>query len=132
MDIKCFFQINQPAPSLKKQPGIGEVIALCENPEYVIARAIDNGPISVWNVAKGKCLQAAVRVERGLSESSDVLLARSTRLVILTDRGYSSVVDESRLVFQVIITIMSFVLLPLSLGMYAIDHVLILPIHDWI
>ena len=95
------FQINQPAPRLKKQLGVAEVLPMQDNPRYCVAKAVNHGPISVWNVAKGKCLQAAVRVERGLTESSDAVVIRNTRLVILTDRGFSSVTEDSRPVFQV-------------------------------
>ncbi|XP_076450611.1 NACHT domain- and WD repeat-containing protein 1-like [Babylonia areolata] len=96
-------KINQPAPRLKKQLGVAEVLPMQDNPRYCVAKAVHHGPISVWNVAKGKCLQAAVRVERGLSESSDAVVIRNTRLVILTDRGFSSATEDSRPVFQTVL-----------------------------
>nr|KAG5686694.1 hypothetical protein BaRGS_013593 [Batillaria attramentaria] len=96
-------KVNQPAPRLKKQLGVSEVLPMQDNPRYVVAKAVNHGPISVWNVAKGKCLQAAVRVERGLTESSDAVVVRNTRLVILTDRGFSSVSEDSRPVFQTVL-----------------------------
>ncbi|XP_070200834.1 NACHT and WD repeat domain-containing protein 2-like isoform X2 [Littorina saxatilis] len=96
-------KINQPAPRLKKQLGVLEVLPMQDNPRYCVAKAVNHGPISVWNVAKGKCLQAAVRVERGLTESSDAVVVRNTRLVILTDRGFSSVTEDSRPVFQTVL-----------------------------
>lgn len=74
---------------------------MLDNPRYVVAKAVNHGPISIWNVAKGKCLQAAVRVERGLTEASDAVVVRNTRLVILTERGFSSATEDPRPVFQV-------------------------------
>lgn len=70
---------------------------------YVVAKAVNNGPISVWNVTKGKCLQSAVRIERGLTEGTDALVIRNTRLVILTDRGFSNISDDQRPVFQTVL-----------------------------
>ena len=96
-------KINVPAPKLKKALGVFEIMPMVSNPQYIVAKALNNGPISVWNIAKAKCLQSAVRIERGLTESSDVLLMRNTRLVILTDRGFSTIGDESRPVFQTVL-----------------------------
>ncbi|KAK6972686.1 NACHT domain- and WD repeat-containing protein 1-like isoform x3, partial [Biomphalaria glabrata] len=87
---------------------------------YVVAKSINNGPISVWNVAKGKCLQSEVRIERvlfakgkclqsavrielGLAEGTDAMVIRNTTLVILTDKGYSPVTQDQRPVFQTVL-----------------------------
>ncbi|XP_059150871.1 uncharacterized protein LOC131937445 isoform X2 [Physella acuta] len=96
-------KVNQPVPKLKKQHGIADIWPMIDNPRYVVAKAINNGPISVWNVAKGKCLQAAVRIERGLAEGTDAMVMRNTQLVILTDKGISSATDDSRPVFQTVL-----------------------------
>ncbi|RUS77155.1 hypothetical protein EGW08_015078, partial [Elysia chlorotica] len=96
-------KVNQPGMKLKKQLGVAEIWPMIDNPRYVVAKAVHNGPISVWNVAKGKCLQSAVRIERGLTEGSDAIVMRNTTLVILTDRGFSSVSDDSRPVFQTVL-----------------------------
>ncbi|CAL1528321.1 unnamed protein product [Lymnaea stagnalis] len=97
-------KVNQPAPKLKKQCGVAEIWPMVDNPRYVVARGINHGPVSVWNIAKGKCLQSAVRIGRGLSESTDAMVMRNTNLVILTDRGMSTVTDDSRPVFQTVLT----------------------------
>ncbi|XP_071100167.1 uncharacterized protein [Haliotis cracherodii] len=96
-------KINQPAPKLKKSLGVAEIVPMQDNPRYVVARTINNGPISVWNIAKAKCLQTAVRIERGLSETSDVVIVRNSFLVILTDRGFSNVSDDAKPVFQTVL-----------------------------
>ncbi|XP_035825261.1 uncharacterized protein LOC101859566 [Aplysia californica] len=96
-------KVNQPAPKLKKQLGVCDIWPMIDNPRYVVAKAINNGPISVWNLIKGKCLQSAVRIERGLTEGSDALIMRNTRLVILTDRGFSNVTEDARPVFQTVL-----------------------------
>ncbi|GFO41708.1 NACHT domain- and WD repeat-containing protein 1-like isoform x3 [Plakobranchus ocellatus] len=96
-------KVNQPGVKLKKQLGVADIWPMVDNPRYVVAKAVNNGPISVWNVAKGKCLQSAVRIERGLTEGSDAIVMRNTTLVILTDRGFSSVSDDSRPVFQTVL-----------------------------
>lgn len=96
-------KVNQPGMKLKKQLGVAEIWPMIDNPRYVVAKAVNNGPISVWNVAKGKCLQSAVRIERGLTEGSDAIVMRNTTLVILTDRGFSTVSEDSRPVFQTVL-----------------------------
>ncbi|XP_067654406.1 uncharacterized protein [Haliotis asinina] len=96
-------KINQPAPKLKKSLGVVEIVPMQDNPRYVVARTMNNGPISVWNIAKAKCLQTAVRIERGLSETSDVVIVRNSFLVILTDRGFSNVSDDAKPVFQTVL-----------------------------
>lgn len=57
--------------------------------------------ITVWNIVKSKCKSSAVRVERGLVESNDVVLVRDMKLYILTDRGMASFTDTPRPIFQV-------------------------------
>lgn len=57
--------------------------------------------VTVWNILKSKCKGSAVRVERGLMESSDVVLIRDMKLYILTDRGMASFTDTPRPIFQV-------------------------------
>lgn len=96
-------KVNLPGAKMKKFNGVCEIIPMVDNPRYVVAKAVNNGPLSVWNVAKAKCLQNAVRIERGLVDPSDVLLVRNTKIVILTDRGFSSVSDDSKPVFQTVL-----------------------------
>lgn len=97
-------KINQSQPKLKKNLGVSHIVPMIDNPRYVVARQMNNGPISIWNVAKAKCLDKAVRIERGLSDSSDVVLVRNTRVIILTDKGFSANTDSSRPVFKTLLT----------------------------
>ena len=92
--------INQPTPKLKKSLGVAEIHPMVNNPRYAIARQVNHGPISIWNVAKAKCLANAVRIERGLSESSDVVLIRNVNVVILTEKG----LKDSKPVFKTVLT----------------------------
>ncbi|KAK3608472.1 hypothetical protein CHS0354_010319 [Potamilus streckersoni] len=92
-------KINQPMPKLKKSLGVAEIHPVIENPRYVIARQVHHGPVSIWNVAKAKCLTNAVRIERGLSDTTDVVLIRNTNVIILTEKG----LKESRLVYKTIL-----------------------------
>lgn len=91
--------INQPMPKLKKSLGVAEIHPMVNNPRYAIARQVNHGPISIWNVAKAKCLANAVRIERGLSESSDVVLIRNCNVVILTEKG----LKDSKPVFKTVL-----------------------------
>lgn len=97
-------KINQSQPKLKKNLGVSHIVPMIDNPRYVVARQMNNGPISIWNVAKAKCLDKAVRIERGLSDSSDVVLVRNTRVIILTDKGFSANTDSGRPVFKTLLT----------------------------
>ena len=90
--------INIPLPKLRKSLGVAEIHPMVDNPRYAIARQVNHGPVSIWNVAKAKCLTHAVRIERGLSESSDVVLTRNTHVIILTEKG----LKDSKTVFKTI------------------------------
>ena len=90
-------KINVSMPKLKRQLGINEIIQMRDNPRYVVARQINNGPVSVWNVARARMLKTAVRIERSLSDSSDVVVIRDTKVVILTNKG---ILNDARPVFQ--------------------------------
>ena len=90
--------INIPLPKLRKSLGVAEIHPMVDNPRYAIARQVNHGPVSIWNVAKAKCLTKAVRIERGLSESSDVVLTRNTHVIILTEKG----LKDSKPVFKTI------------------------------
>ena len=96
-------KVNQPAPREKVKEGIEQIIPMIDNPRYVIAKSINNGPLSVWNISKGKCRGSAVRIERGLLDPNDVMLLRNTKVIILTSKGFSTVSDDGRPVFQKII-----------------------------
>ncbi|XP_053385274.1 uncharacterized protein LOC123535609 isoform X2 [Mercenaria mercenaria] len=91
--------INQPMPKMKRSLGVAEIHPMIDNPRYAIARQVNHGPISIWNVAKAKCLASAVRIERGLSEHSDVVLIRNCNVVILTEKG----LKDSKPVFKTVL-----------------------------
>ncbi|XP_060605739.1 uncharacterized protein LOC132758201 isoform X2 [Ruditapes philippinarum] len=91
--------INQPMPKMKRSLGVAEIHPMIDNPRYAIARQVNHGPISIWNVAKAKCLASAVRIERGLSEHSDVVLIRNCKVVILTEKG----LKDSKPVFKTVL-----------------------------
>lgn len=91
--------INQPQPKMQKPLGVAEIYPMVDNPRYAIARQVNHGPISIWNVAKAKCLANAVRIERGLSESSDIVLIRNCNVVILTEKG----LKDSKPVFKTVL-----------------------------
>jgi hypothetical protein len=54
MNPKVLFsaKINQSQPKLKKNLGVNQIVPMIDNPRYVVARQMNNGPISIWNVAK--------------------------------------------------------------------------------
>ncbi|PIK55655.1 hypothetical protein BSL78_07426 [Apostichopus japonicus] len=97
-------RINERDPSDSgrgtSQRGICQLIPMLNNPRYVVAKTRDNGPLSVWNVVKGKCSGSAVRIERGLTNQYDVVLIRDDRVVILSDRGEAT--DDAVAVYQTV------------------------------
>nr|XP_018670119.1 uncharacterized protein LOC100177451 [Ciona intestinalis] len=85
-----------------KSQGIGEFYPITHNSRYVVARGSDNGPITVWNITRGQCRGEAVSIERGLQEKNDVMVVKDTRVVILSDRGMSSMEHGSEQIFKTI------------------------------
>ena len=83
-------KVNDPAPKQKSPEGIEFIIPMRDHRNYVVAKSMNNGPIAVWNIVKGKCAGKAVRFERGLVEASDVMIVHKHKLIILADKGYSS------------------------------------------
>ncbi|XP_069055414.1 uncharacterized protein [Pleurodeles waltl] len=88
----------------KKHDGILEVVVMEHFPRYVVCRSVRPGVVTVWNIVKSKCKSSAVRVERGLMESSDVVLIKDMKLYILTDRGMASFTENPRPIFQTLLT----------------------------
>lgn len=70
-------------------------------PRYAVCRTVSPGVITLWNIVKSKCKCKAVRVERGLTEATDVVLVRDMKLFVLTDKGMASFADPPRPIFQV-------------------------------
>ena len=90
-------------PKEKVREGLEVIVPMVDYPRYVVAKSTHNGPLAVWNVMKDGCSGNAVRIERGLVESNDIALIRNTKLVVLTNRGFSNVSEDSRAVFQSVI-----------------------------
>uniref|UniRef100_H2YH31 Uncharacterized protein n=1 Tax=Ciona savignyi TaxID=51511 RepID=H2YH31_CIOSA len=86
----------------KKSQGIGEFYPITHNSRYVVARGSDNGPITVWNITRGQCKGEAVSIERGLQERNDVVIVKDTKVVVLSDRGTSSMEEGSQQIFKTI------------------------------
>jgi len=68
---------------MKQSVGVFDLVAMKDYPRYVVASATDNGPLAVWNVAKGKTSGTAVRIEHGLVDPTDIVVIRNTKAVIL-------------------------------------------------
>lgn len=84
-------KVNQPAPKEKTVEGIESIVTMKSNRHYVVAKSVNNGPLAVWNVVKEKCMGKSVRIERGLMESGDTMIVHNTKVIILTDKGFSSI-----------------------------------------
>ncbi|KAJ8299190.1 hypothetical protein KUTeg_023250 [Tegillarca granosa] len=91
-------KVNQTMPKLKKTLGIEEIIPLKTNPRYCVTRQIGNGEIAIWNLINKRYSAVPVSVERGLSSPSDVIVIKDTRVIVLSERGFSSA--DYRPVFQ--------------------------------
>lgn len=91
-------KVNQTMPKLKKTLGIEEIIPLKTNPRYCVTRQIGNGEIGIWNLINNRYTAVPVSVERGLSSPSDVIVIKDTRVIVLSERGFSSA--DYRPVFQ--------------------------------
>lgn len=102
-NIKKHINERDPADSsrMASQRGICQLIPMSNNPRYVVAKTHNNGPLSVWNVVKGKCSGSAVRIERGLTNQYDVVLVRDDKVVILSDRGEAT--DDVVAVYQTVL-----------------------------
>ena len=68
---------------MKTSVGVRNLVAMKDHPRYVVASSTDNGPLTVWNVAKGKTSGRAVRIEHGLVDPTDIVVVRNTKAVIL-------------------------------------------------
>ncbi|KAG5844984.1 hypothetical protein ANANG_G00133960 [Anguilla anguilla] len=86
-----------------KSDGIAEVIPMSKYPRYVVCRSLRPGTVRVWNVARSGYRGRPVRVEHGLYDSADVVLARDMKLYILTDRGTASFTEPPMPIFQTLL-----------------------------
>ncbi|MBN3291557.1 NWD1 protein, partial [Polypterus senegalus] len=84
----------------KKHDGTEEIISMVNYPRYVVCKSLTPGTVRVWNIVKTKYKGNAVRVERGLYESTDIVLVRDMKLYILTDRGMAAFTETPRPIFQ--------------------------------
>lgn len=72
------------------QKAVVRINAVAFTFRYVVARGVDNGPITVWNITRGRCKGEAVSIERGLLDKNDVIVVKDVMVIILSDRGVSS------------------------------------------
>jgi WD40 repeat protein len=47
--------VNQSGSKGKVKDGLEDIILMTDNSRYVVAKSMNNGPIAVWNIAKGMC-----------------------------------------------------------------------------
>ncbi|KAJ6668622.1 hypothetical protein lerEdw1_012104 [Lerista edwardsae] len=87
----------------KKTNGIQEIVTMENYSRYAVCQNTSPGVITVWNIVKSKCKRNAVRVERGLTENTDIVLVRDMKLFIITDKGMASFVDPPRPIFQTLL-----------------------------
>lgn len=87
--------VTKPGSKAKQSVGVASLVPMRDHARYVVATSTDNGPLSVWNAAKGKTSGSAVRIEHGLMDANDVVVVRNTKAVILGDRGVSPVSGEA-------------------------------------
>ncbi|XP_039186728.1 uncharacterized protein LOC120302418 isoform X3 [Crotalus tigris] len=91
------------ASNAKKTNGIQDIVTMKNYPRYAVCRNTSPGAIAVWNIVKSKCKHNAVRMERGLAENTDIVLARDMKLYILTGKGMASFADPPRSIFQTLL-----------------------------
>ncbi|XP_064422139.1 uncharacterized protein SI:CH211-212K18.6 [Latimeria chalumnae] len=70
---------------------------------YAVCKNLSPGTVTVWNIVKSKCKGNAVRVERGLIETTDVVLVRDMKLYILSDKEVAAFTENSTPVFQTLL-----------------------------
>lgn len=66
----------------------------------MVCRNLSAGVITAWHIVKSKC--HAVRMEKRLVESIEIVLVRDTKLFVFPDKGFASLPDSLTLIFQVL------------------------------
>ena len=97
-------KMNQPAPKAKQPEGLEKLLTIDGHPRYIIAKSLLNGPLNVWNMSKKRYAGMIVRSMSGILDMNDVMIVKGTKLVILTEKGFSNVTATTRPVFQTILT----------------------------
>ena len=79
-------EVTRRIPKFRPKHFIAEIQRMQNYPQYAVTRTSHNGPITVWNCFLGRCAGKSVRIEHGITgESTDVVLLRNTRLLVLTE-----------------------------------------------
>ncbi|XP_069796593.1 uncharacterized protein [Narcine bancroftii] len=89
--------------NMKNAEGIVDITPMKSNPSYAVCRSLNSEIISIWNLRKSKYKGQAVQVERGLVDSTDIVLARDTKLYILSDKGTATHAETPRPIFQALL-----------------------------
>ncbi|XP_072904178.1 uncharacterized protein [Hemitrygon akajei] len=89
--------------NMKKAEGIVEITPMKNNPSYAVCRSLNSEVISIWNIRKSKYKGQAVQMERGLVDSTNIVLVRDTKLYILSDKGTTTHAETPRPIFQTLL-----------------------------
>nr|XP_014340238.1 PREDICTED: uncharacterized protein LOC102364681 [Latimeria chalumnae] len=95
--------LNITMNNVKRKDGVEEIITMKSYPRYAVCKNLSPGTVTVWNIVKSKCKGNAVRVERGLIETTDVVLVRDMKLYILSDKEVAAFTENSTPVFQTLL-----------------------------
>ena len=91
--------VNVFSAAPKPKDGLQEIVPMTDDHRYVVAKSVDNGVLRVFDVSKsGELKEKGERVS--VADVGDVVLIRNGTIVVLADKGFSSVSDEDRSVFQ--------------------------------
>ena len=97
-------KLNQPAPKNQQQAdGLERLVPMDSHPRYIIAKCLLGGPLFVRNIVKKRFSGAIVRSERGIVDTSDVMVVKDTNLVVLTDKGFSNISSDHRPIYQTVL-----------------------------
>eukprot|EP00062_Callorhinchus_milii_P020822 gi/632976972/ref/XP_007905088.1/ PREDICTED: uncharacterized protein LOC103187409 [Callorhinchus milii] len=95
--------LNVNVTKMKKTKGIEEIFPMKNYPSYVVCRGLNAETFTVWNIRNSKCEGLPVRVERGLFESTDIVLVKDMKLYILSDKGTVTFTGTHRPIFQTLL-----------------------------
>ncbi|KAK2138831.1 hypothetical protein NP493_7042g00001, partial [Ridgeia piscesae] len=92
--------VNAFSAAPKQRDGIEEIVMMRDDERFVVAKSVNNGPLRVFDISGsgGACVERGDRVT--LADVGDVVLVRNRTVVVLAGKGFSSVSDEDRAVFQ--------------------------------
>ena len=91
--------VNVFSAAPKPKDGLQDIVPMTDDHRYVVAKSVNNGALRVFDVSKsGECKEKGERVS--LADVGGVVLIRNGTVVVLADKGFSSVSDEDRSVYQ--------------------------------